>query len=318
MAEVLLAISALIGIYLAVNVGANTLGATIGIFRGSTNVNYYVAMLFAAAAAMLGVFLLSGRIVSTISHDLIKLDAAGIFAVLLSAAIVGAVVVLRGMPLSTTYIIIGALGGYGLIANGNMNIAIFEKVFTVVFISPFIALALGYLASKAIKAYLKKEFKSIHKIEGYEMRFIASSFLGMLILSFALGANSVGVAMGALGNALDTRMLLLLGSLGLLAGVLFLGRRTAQKTGVELADLSPSRGFIVMLIAGAVMACFAYFGLPISATQILLGAIIGVGLTTRNVNLKQASRVIVGWLVLLPAAIMALSVLLAGGIGLVI
>ncbi len=150
------------------------------------------------------------------------------------------------------------------------------------------------------------------------MKFIAPSFIAMLILAFALGANSIGVIMGLFGNNFDFTVLAFIGIAGILIGILFFGRKTSLKIGVGLADLSPSRGFIVMLVTGIVMTAFVYFGIPTSTTQTLLGAIIGVGLATRYVNLKEAAKVSVSWLFILPVAVLILSAVIAGGIELII
>ena len=317
MAEIILLLSVAIGALLAMNIGVNTLGSTVGILRGSTNQDYKVVAGAAVLAALAGTFLLSERIVSTISRDLIKLEPSGIFAVLLAIIIIAGYLNYKGTPISSTYVVIGAIMGYGFFAGG-LGFAKLQQILIIIFASPFVALIAGFALNYFIKRTMKNKMKGISKIESFEMMFIIPSLVGMLLLSFALGANSVGIAMGLFGNELSFSTLFLIGAVGIIAGILLFGKKTTQTIGIELADLSPSRGFIVMLVTGIIMLAFVYSGIPISATQTIMGALIGVSLATRAVNLKEAAKISASWLILLPAAIVILSGLLAGGIALIL
>ncbi len=315
--DIVLLLSVAIGALLAMNIGVNTLGSTVGILRGSTNQDYKIIAGASVLAALAGTFLLSGRIVSTISQDLIKLEPSGIFAVLLAIIIIAGFLNYKGTPISSTYVVIGAITGYGLFVGG-LGFAKLQQILIIIFASPFVALIAGFVLNYFIKSTMKNKMNGISKIENFEMAFIIPSLVGMLALSFALGANSVGIAMGLFGNELGFNTLFLIGAIGIIAGIILFGKKTTQKIGIELADLSPSRGFIVILVTGIIMLAFVYSGIPISATQTIMGALIGVSLATRAVNLKEAAKISISWLILLPAAIVILSGLLAGGISLLI
>lgn len=319
MADILLLISVAMGFYLVWNIGVNTLGATIGISFGSTKISKTTAAIFASIFAVLGVALLSGRIVDTISRDIVaKLSINGLIAIMIAIVIIATIISYRGIPISTTYAIIGALTGFALTESSGINLKTLEQIIGALFISPFGALLLSFVLFYALKKIALPENAGITKIESLEMKFFLPGFFALLALSFGLGANSVGIVIGLLGGKLAMPPLILLGSAGLVIGVLSWGAKTANKLGVELADLSPSRGFLAMLAAGLIMIGFVYTGIPISTTQTLIGATIGVGLARKNVNVKQALKVAATWLVLLPAALTIISAVFAAIVGFVI
>src|SRR3989344_2397562 len=128
MADLLLIVSIALGLYLAWNIGVSTFGSTIGITFGSTKIPRQTAAVFSSIAAILGIALLSNRVVDTISKDLVRLDLNGLFSVLIAIAIIATIVVYRGIPISTTYVVIGAISGHALIKSAAVNFATLEKV----------------------------------------------------------------------------------------------------------------------------------------------------------------------------------------------
>jgi len=319
MTNLLLAISVAMGLFLTWSVGVNTFGSTIGISLGSTRIQKQTAIIFSSIAAVLGVALLSNRVVDTVSRDLIaKLNISGLISVLIAIAIIATIISYRGIPISTTYAIIGALSGYILIAEIGINFSVLGKIISALFLSPFAALLIAFALFYLMKTFVLPKNSGIRKVETFEMKFFLPGFIALMILTFALGANSIGVVIGLLGNEFSFPVLVLIGSAGLILGIITWGSKTAQRLGVELADLSPSRGFVAMLSAGAIMIVFVSMGIPVSTTQTLIGAVVGVGLARKNVNARQALKVSLSWLIILPAALTIISMLVAALIGFVL
>ena len=318
MADLLLIISIIMGIYLAWNVGASTFGSTIGISFGSTNISKKTAIFFSSIAAVLGVALLSNRVVDTVSKDLIKLELSGLISILVAIAIITTIIVFRGIPISTTYAIVGALTGYGLINGAGVNYATLQKIIVSMFLSPFGALVVAFIIYYFIKGLFLRKNAGIRKIESFEMKFFLPGFMALMALTFALGANSIGIVIGLLGGKFDFPILVLIGSAGLVIGIVTLGTKTAHTIGVELVDLSPSRGFAAMLAAGLTMIAFVITGIPVSTSQTLIGAVVGVGLSRKDINIKQAAKVSLTWLIVLPGALTIVSALFTVLIGFIL
>ena len=136
-------------------------------------------------------------------------------------------------------------------------------------------------------------------------------------MAFAHGSNDVANAVGPLaaiasvvsneGNIAVKSALpnwvLLLGGLGIVVGLATYGMRVMATIGRKITELTPSRGFAAELGAAATVVFASTWGLPISTTHTLVGAVLGVGLArgVSALNFKMIGQIFVSWLVTLPA-----------------
>jgi len=111
-------------------------------------------------------------------------------------------------------------------------------------------------------------------------------------MAFAHGSNDVANAIGPLAavvsvvssggeinaNAKLAVWILPLGGLGIVAGLALFGHRVIKTIGQGITHLTPSRGFAAELAAACTVVIASGTGLPISTTQTLVGAVLGVGL----------------------------------------
>ncbi|SHI22921.1 inorganic phosphate transporter [Ferrimonas marina] len=143
-------------------------------------------------------------------------------------------------------------------------------------------------------------------------------------MAFAHGSNDVANAIGPLaavvtivqagGEIPDKAPLvwwiLPLGAIGIVAGLAILGKRVITTIGKNITHLTPSRGFAAELAAASTVVIASGTGLPISTTQTLVGAVLGVGMARgiAALNLGVVRNIVVSWIVTLPAGA-ALSIL---------
>ena len=94
-----------------------------------------------------------------------------------------------------------------------------------------------------------------------------------------------------------------LGGLGIVAGLALFGHRVIKTIGQGITHLTPSRGFAAELAAACTVVIASGTGLPISTTQTLVGAVLGVGLArgVSALNLGIVRNIVVSWVVTLPA-----------------
>ena len=88
-----------------------------------------------------------------------------------------------------------------------------------------------------------------------------------------------------------------------------LGYRVMKTIGNDITDLTPTRGYCATLAAAITVVLASKTGLPVSTTQIAVGAVMGVGMTSglAAVDLRVVRDVVVSWVITLPAgAIMAI------------
>lgn len=142
-------------------------------------------------------------------------------------------------------------------------------------------------------------------------------------MAFAHGSNDVANAIGPLaavvsivesgGEIAKTAKLaawvLPVGAIGIVLGLAMLGRRVIATIGKGITHLTPSRGFAAELAAATTVVIASGTGLPISTTQTLVGAVLGVGMARgiAALNLGVVRNIVVSWVVTLPAgAIMSI------------
>ena len=160
----LLVASAVVGAYMAMNIGANDVANNLGPAVGSRAVTLGWAIVIAAVFEATGAVVAGGEVVSTIKGGII--DPAQIvevsdFAWLMFSALLGAALWLNlatalGAPVSTTHSIIGAVMGAGIAAGGwgLVNWATIGSIVASWVISPLmggvIAAAFLYLIKRSI------------------------------------------------------------------------------------------------------------------------------------------------------------------------
>lgn len=139
-----------------------------------------------------------------------------------------------------------------------------------------------------------------------------------MIMSIAHGSNDVANAVGPWSAAYATYqagvvetesptpiwMLIIAGFL-LGAGFWFFGFHIIRSLGNRLTQLSPTRGFSIELGAAITVLLASRLGLPVSTTQCLTGAVLGVALMNyqiKAVNWRQMLWILSGWIMTLPVA----------------
>ena len=154
-------------------------------------------------------------------------------------------------------------------------------------------------------------FSSVEKVFGTMMIFTACA------MAFAHGSNDVANAVGplaAIANVVDSggkisadavmpSWVLILGGVGIIAGLATYGYRVMATIGRHITELTPSRGFAAELSAATTVVIASGIGFPISTTHTLVGAVLGVGLARGigALNLQVIGTIFMSWLVTLPA-----------------
>ena len=136
-------------------------------------------------------------------------------------------------------------------------------------------------------------------------------------MAFAHGSNDVANAIGPLAavvsvvksggeissSATLAPWILPLGGVGIVAGLALFGHRVIKTIGENITHLTPSKGFAAELAAATTVVLASGTGLPISTTQTLVGAVLGVGLArgVSALNLGVVRKIVVSWVITLPA-----------------
>ncbi len=135
-------------------------------------------------------------------------------------------------------------------------------------------------------------------------------------MAFAHGSNDVANAIGPLAAVVSivshdgeisskaalAWWILPLGGFGIVLGLAVFGRRVMDTIGKGITHLTPSRGFAAELAAASTVVIASGTGLPISTTQTLVGAVLGVGMARgiAAINLGVVRNIVVSWVITLP------------------
>lgn len=186
------------------------------------------------------------------------------------------------------------------------------------FIAIAIAVGVGILGSFAIKRikFDQKADKRMH-YANVEKVFAVLMVVTACCMAFAHGSNDVANAIGPLAAVVSVVnsggeiakkaelvwWILPLGGLGIVAGLALFGHRVIKTIGKGITHLTPSRGFAAELAAATTVVIASGTGLPISTTQTLVGAVLGVGMARgiAALNLGVVRNIVISWVVTLPA-----------------
>jgi len=236
------------------------------------------------------------RFIFNTSHPLESAKRVGPFYIFLTALVIGVVTLQKGLK------------HVGLQLSTPQSLLI----------STLIALLAGIVGWFFIRrmhfnpqADIRMHYTNVEKVFGILMVVTACA------MAFAHGSNDVANAIGPLSAVAATVnnagqivakshidwWVLPLGAVGIVLGLAVMGKRVMATVGTGITHLTPSRGFAAQLATASTVVIASGTGLPISTTQTLVGAIMGVGLARgiAAINLGVVRNIVISWVITLPA-----------------
>ncbi|WP_310429347.1 anion permease [Chamaesiphon sp. VAR_48_metabat_135_sub] len=178
------------------------------------------------------------------------------------------------------------------------------------------------LANESIAIESATSAKTQEVVERQLARF---QLLSACCVAFAHGSNDVGNAIAPLAtilyiqststvpqSSLEIPMwVLVLGGVGIVTGLAIWGKQVIATIGEGIIKLEPSSGFAAELATAATILIASSYGLPVSTSHALVGAVVGVGVIKnwRDVSLSTLRSIGLAWIVTIP-----ISNLLSAGI----
>jgi inorganic phosphate transporter, PiT family len=142
--------------------------------------------------------------------------------------------------------------------------------------------------------------------------------LSACCVAFAHGSNDVGNAIAPLATILYIQStgtvpqssleiplwVLVLGGVGIVTGLAIWGKQVIETIGEGIIKLEPSSGFAAELATAATILIASSYGLPVSTSHALVGAVVGVGAVKnwRSINLSTLKSIGMAWIVTIPIA----------------
>lgn len=310
----------LLGWSLGANDAANVFGTAVG-----------TRMLrFKTAAAIASVFVIIGAVSSGAgtSDTLGKLGAisalGGAFIVALAAGLTVFWMTKLSLPVSTSQAIVGAIIGWNFFAQAPTDWTILNKIVLTWVLCPLLAAVIAMLLFSLFRLFFKKVTIHLLEIDQYtRFGLILAGAFG----AFSLGANNIANVVGVfipaqpfpdfdLSTGLvfsGTQMLFLMGGLAIAVGIFTYSKKVMETVGGSLMKLSPQAALVVVLSQALVLFLFASKGLeswlnshglpafplvPVSSSQAVVGAVIGIGLLRgwRAIKFRVLGEIAVGWI----------------------
>ncbi len=150
-----------------------------------------------------------------------------------------------------------------------------------------------------------------------EKMFASLQIMSAAYVAFAHGANDVANAIGPVAAAFEIiksgglefhsripTWLLAMGGAGIVTGLATWGWRVMETIGRKITELTPTRGFSAEFGAAITILVASKFGLPISTTHCIVGAVLGVGLARglSALNLRVLRDIVLSWIITIPSS----------------
>jgi len=142
------------GILIAYNTGANELATALGPVVYFDVLGHIEASILGTVLIWLGAVLLSHRVIETVGKGITALDPRSGFSAQFGAGLCVWIFTSVGMPVSTTYCIIGGITGVGLLKGiRTVKTGLIKRIFANWFIVPVVAFLFSYIISRTLIEY---------------------------------------------------------------------------------------------------------------------------------------------------------------------
>jgi PiT family inorganic phosphate transporter len=272
------------------------------------------AVAMAALFNFIAAYFLGTRVAATIGGGFVNTRIVTPYVVL--AGLIGAIIwnVLTWylkLPISSSHALIGGYAGSALAKAGAQGLVLGKWPSTLLFIvvAPIIGLILGY--ALMLTVYWTLRYVPPGRLDN---GFRHLQILSASLLSCAHGTNDAQKSMGIITAVLVADGLeksfrvpswvifACAAAMGL--GTLSGGWRVVRTLGMHLTKLKPRSGFCAETGAAGSIFLATAFGLPVSTTHVVAGAIAGVGSIqrVRAVRWNVATDIVMAWILTIPAA----------------
>ncbi|OLD80693.1 MAG: anion permease [Acidobacteria bacterium 13_1_20CM_58_21] len=272
------------------------------------------AVLWAAFFNFIAAFWFGTAVAKTITKGLVRIemiDEKVILAGLLGAIVWNLITLILGLPTSSSHALIAGYGG-AAIAHAGFKAIIFGgwiKPVLFIFLAPVIGLFAGMTVT-ILTSWIVHRQRPL-KVDRWFRRLQLLSAAGY---SLGHGTNDAQKGMGIITAALVAGGLIktfevpywviICCHLAMAGGTMAGGWRIIKTMGQRITKLTPFGGFAAETAGSLTLIGTAHFGIPVSTTHTITGAIVGVGASRRlsAVRWGVTRRIVLAWILTIPGA----------------
>lgn len=313
------------GFYVGWNIGANDAANCIGTMVGAQILTFRRAAILMSIFVILGGYLQGHHVMKTVGKGILltspkqfeqseaqpppedlkehfpeeRLPDLAVFVALLSAGLFVTLATFTRIPVSTSQAIVGGVAGVGVgivgFDGGFFNLGVLVKILGCWVISPVLCMAVSF----GVYLLLARVSRHVNVLV-WNRTVSVLVILAACYVSYSLGANDVGNAIGPLLNKYPSHgpSLALLGGVAMAVGALTFGSRVTETVGKSITPLDLGGAFAAQASAAFGVHFFSMLGIPVSTSQAVVGAVIGVGLTKGRqvVRGRNIAHIVGGWI----------------------
>lgn len=293
----------LMGLAVGWSIGANDAANSLGTAVGSKVLTLRQAIILIVIFGFLGAYLQGAYVTKTIGKGIVPLDQlekqAAMYVALIASFAACVWVVLATywkMPISTSHSIVGAVAGSGLAIGAPVKWKMLLDIFICWIFTPIGAAVLGYIFFRVLQnlfyRFLPRKF--IKPIVFFLV--IASG----CYVAYTWGANDVANSVGVISGVgvLTQKASVIFGGLAIVIGIMTWGYKVIETVGSEITRLLPIMALSAQLASAVNVHLYTVFGIPVSTSHSIVGAICGVGLVRgiRVLNFRIMKDMILCWM----------------------
>ena len=293
------------GLYLGWGIGANDSANIFGTAVATNSIRFRTAVILIAIFVIVGSMIEGPNLFDEMKFSEVCSSNMALAATL-AAAVTITIITYLSIPTSTSQAAVGAFMGIA-VASGGLGAADWSKFLKMLacwVLNPIVSVFLCFMLMKLLGYLLSRFVRSGHA----RNRLIK---IGLIVFgcygAYTLGANNVVVTtapyyhagmFGAVGDRSAAFWAAALGGVSIAIGALTYSRRVMTTIGMKITPLEPFSALVVVLTHSLALHFFTQLDVPVSSSQAVVGAVIGVGLYhgAETVNKKTLGKIFIGWL----------------------
>jgi PiT family inorganic phosphate transporter len=273
---------------------ANCVGTTVGCGL----ISYKRAVLLVSVFVILGALIDGDHVMKTVGKGIINqpLDYLAIFVALLCSGVFVTLATFFSIPTSTSQAIVGGVLGIGLATGAQIQYSKLIIIAESWVLCPILVLGLSYGLYFLLTLLIRNlRMGTLLVQNGLGLL----SILSACYLSYSMGANNAGNAVGPIANlgVVNPQILLAIGGISIAIGAITYGKKVADTVGKGITPLDIPGAFIAQVSSAFGMHMFSLMGIPVSTSSAIVGAVVGVGLVkgAKSISKKTILTILIGW-----------------------
>lgn len=283
------------------------------------------AVVWASFFNFIAAFVFGTAVASTIGQGMVHIELVNqqvLLAGLFGAISWNTITLVLGLPTSSSHALMGGYGGAAVAHAGLRALILGGWIKPILFI--FLSPVIGFFVATTVTILTSWIVRRQRPLR-VDKWFRRLQLLSAALYSLGHGTNDAQKGMGIITAALAVgglaksgqvpRWVIICCHLAMAGGTMAGGWRIIKTMGQRITKLNPFGGFAAETASAVTLFGTAHFGIPVSTTHTVTGAIVGVGSTRRLTAVRWGitRRIVYAWVFTIPGAALFGAILFQAG-----